>query len=157
MGIITGQADYLPHIVVPPPLSVEYFLCEGERKAALLCFWSQHLIASSRCSQYISFGVLYIKNKHMAMIYTTFTLPFSILVISLAVSTAYPWWPLSAGTVGSEQDPLMPWQVQRGRKGQELQHYTSTLFMHRAQTTSSFKREWLSRGKVNKAMVFKGS
>lgn len=35
-GISIRQAVYLLHIVLSPPLSVEYFLCEGERKATLL-------------------------------------------------------------------------------------------------------------------------
>lgn len=32
--------------------------------------------------------------------------------------------------LGWEWDPSVPWQVQRGRKGQELQHYTITLFIY---------------------------
>lgn len=36
VGISTGQAVHLLHIVVSPLLTVEHFLCEGEKKAALL-------------------------------------------------------------------------------------------------------------------------
>lgn len=32
--------------------------------------------------------------------------------------------------VGWDEIVLVPWQVQRGRKGQELQHYTITLFIY---------------------------
>lgn len=127
VGINIGQAVYLLHIVVTPPLSVKYFPCEGERKAVLLfaCILQQAADALST-----SLGVLYIKNKLMAMIYTTFTLPSFIFSISLGIGIAYSWWTLSAATVGWEQDPVMPWQVQRGRKGQELQHYTIILFIY---------------------------
>lgn len=63
------------------------------------------------------------------------------------------------GTLGWEQGSVVPQQVKREKEGQELQHYTIMIFLytHSTQTTSSFKREWISRGKVNKSMVFKGS
>lgn len=110
VGISIGHAVYLLHIVMFPPLTVEYFLCEGGKHHFCLLV----KLASSSKQQILSVHVLWGSG---AMIYTIFTLLSFFLVISLGIGIAHSWWPLSCKHSGMRARPCDAMAGAEGKEG----------------------------------------